>query len=174
MPVPGRRWPVLAMVPVNVLLVLWVWIGRVVFGVFGWFGLIMIPVALGVAVALTISTVLALTQAARPRVLTRGQLVAQLATWVGLLGVGAFLPDFGDAPDSYVSLLTNVFGYSDDLMSLSWLVTTAFAVLTGVAYVALLVTLVVGRRAQARAARDGVQAQATNTQNGWPAGSAST
>jgi hypothetical protein len=134
------------MVPVNLFLVVWVWIGRLVFGVFGWFGLIMVPVALVLAAALAVTTALALTQGGRPRALTGPQHVAQLVTWVGLLGTGAFLPDFGDAPDSYVSLLTNLFGYSDSLMSASWVVTLAFAAVAVVGYVGLVVTLVAGRR----------------------------
>ena len=67
------RVTLLAMIPVNVVLVLWVWIGRIVFGVGGWFFLIflvsVVPVLL---VALTLTTVLAYTQHGRPRSLTGG------------------------------------------------------------------------------------------------------
>ena len=42
---PGRT-ALLSMIPLNLLLTVWVWIGRLVFGVFGWFGLVLAPVAL--------------------------------------------------------------------------------------------------------------------------------
>ena len=141
-----HRWTLLWMIPINLFLVVWIWIGRIVFGVGGWFFLIMAPVALVVAVALLVTTVLALTQHGRPRALTGLQHGAQLATWLGLLGVGAFLPDFGDTEDSYTSSLTQLLGYSDAVMSASWVLTLASAALAVVAWLVLLVALVAGRR----------------------------
>ena len=53
------------MIPVNLFLVLWVWMGRIVFGVGGWFLLVflfsVVPVML---VALLVSTILALPRTA--------------------------------------------------------------------------------------------------------------
>ena len=60
---------------------------------------------------------------------------------------GAFVPDFGDTEDSYVSLLTQLFGRSDAMLDLSWTLMTVFAGVTLVAWVTLLVTLTAGRRA---------------------------
>ena len=74
----------------------WVWIGRIVFGVGGWFFLIflfsIVPVVL---IALILTTILAYTQDGRPRSLTPFQAWAQLLTWLGLFGFGAFCPTSG-------------------------------------------------------------------------------
>ena len=141
----GRR-VLLWMIPLNLLLVAWVWFGRIVFGVGGWFLLIflmtVVPVLL---VGLLLTTALAFTQPGRPRALTRPQARAQLATWAGMLLAGAFMPDFGDTEDSYLSLLTQLFGRSDALLNLSWTLTLVFGGVTLVAWMVLLVTLVGGR-----------------------------
>lgn len=146
---PGRN-ALIAMIPVNLLLVAWVWMGRVFFGVGGWFLLIflisLVPLLL---MLLTISTVLAFTQPTRagePRTLTRNQSRSQAVLWFGLFVFGAFCPDFGDAPDSSSSLLTQVFGYSDALLDASSLITLAGGAVALGGYVALLTTLTVGRR----------------------------
>lgn len=136
------------MIPLNLLLVAWVWFGRIFFGVGGWFLLIfMLTVVPVLLIGLLITTVLAFTQPGRPRSLTRPQAHAQLATWAGMFLAGAFVPDFGDTEDSYVSLLTQLFGRSDAMLDLSWTLMTVFAGVTLVAWVTLLVTLTAGRRA---------------------------
>lgn len=142
----GRR-TLLWMIPLNLLLVAWVWFGRFFFGVGGWFLLILLMTVVPVLLlGLLLTTVLALTQPGRPRALTRPQARAQLATWAGMLLAGAFMPDFGDTEDSYVSLLTQLFGRSDAMLDLSWTLVLVFAVATMVAWVLLLVTLTAGRR----------------------------
>ncbi|WP_051551748.1 hypothetical protein [Nocardioides sp. URHA0020] len=144
----GRR-TLLWMIPLNLLLLVWVWIGRIVFGVGGWFFVIflvsVIPVLL---IGLLATTVLAYTQHGRPRSLTPMQAWAQVLTWVGLLGFGAFCPDFGDTEDSHISLLTQVLGASDAVLDLSYTITIAFAGLAFVAYVVLLATLIFARRGE--------------------------
>lgn len=140
------RWPLLWMIPLNLFLVVWVWIGRIVFGVGGWFFLILAPVAALLAIALLVTTILAYTQHGRPRSLTRLQGVAQLVTWGGMFGFGLFIPDFGDTEESYVSFLSRVFGFSDAVMNLSWTLTQVFAVVTLVGYVLLASSLSAGRR----------------------------
>ncbi len=135
------------MIPLNLLLIVWVWIGRIVFGVGGWFFLIflmsVVPVLL---VALLVTTILAFTRAGRPRSLTRPQALAQIVVWAGLLGTGAFTPDFGDTDDSEISLLTQLFGRTRDMLDLSYTIALVCAGITVVAYVVLLVALVAGRR----------------------------
>jgi hypothetical protein len=142
----GRR-TFLWMIPANLLLIVWVWIGRLVFGVGGWFLLILlisvVPVLL---VALLITTILAFTQHGRPRALTPLQAWAQLVMWLGLLVGGAVMPDFGDTDDSQLSLLTQVFGYSDGLYDLSFSIALGAGFVAVVAYALLLVALVFGRR----------------------------
>jgi hypothetical protein len=93
-----------------------------------------------------ISTILAFTQDGRPRALSPLQAVAQLATWAGLFVLGAFMPDFGDTDDSQLSLLTQVFGYSDSLYDLSFLIALAGAVVAVAAYAVLLGALIFARR----------------------------
>ncbi|WP_343907408.1 hypothetical protein [Nocardioides aquiterrae] len=141
------RAVLLWMIPVNLLLVGWVWVGRIVFGVGGWFFLVflfsVVPVVL---VALVLTTVLAYTQPGRPRALTRFQAWAQLLTWLSLFLFGAFCPDFGDTEDSEVSLLTQVFGRSRGLLDLSYTITIGCALAAIAAYVVLLSSLVFARR----------------------------
>ena len=141
------RATLLWMIPINLFLVAWVWIGRVVFGVGGWFFLVflfsVVPVVL---LALLLTTVLAYTQHGRPRSLTGAQAWAQLITWLGLFGFGAFCPDFGDTEDSHVALLTQVFGHTDAMLDASYSITFGFAAVAIVAYVVLLGALVFARR----------------------------
>lgn len=132
------------MIPVNLLLCGWVWIGRLVFGVGGWFMLILIPAVLVLLVMLLVTTVLALTQEGSQ--LTGAQTAAQLVLWAGLLVLGAVMPDFGDTDDSTRSLLTQVFGYSDSLYDASFGLALAAAVVSVVSWVVLLVTVTAGRR----------------------------
>lgn len=141
----GRK-ALLFMIPLNLLLTVWVWIGRLVFGVFGWFGLVLAPVALVLLVALLVTTILAFTQEGRPRALTGFQAGAQVVTWLGMLVFGTFLPDFGDTEDSHISLLTQVFGHDDAMLSLSYTIAAVAALVTVVAYVVLLVSLTAARR----------------------------
>ena len=135
------------MIPVNLLLVVWVWFGRVVFGVGGWFFLVfMFSVVPVVLVALVLTTTLAYTQQGRPRSLTAVQAWAQLATWVSLFLFGAFCPDFGDTEDSERSLLTQLFGWSRGVLDLSYTLTIACALAAFVTYLVLLGSLVFARR----------------------------
>ncbi|GAB6987141.1 hypothetical protein JCM10369A_36660 [Nocardioides pyridinolyticus] len=135
------------MIPINLFLVAWVWIGRFVFGVGGWFFLIflfsVVPVVL---VALLVTTILAYTQDGRPRSLTGFQSVAQLTTWLALLVFGTFCPDFGDTEESEMSVLTQVFGWSRTALDISYATAMAAALVALVAWIVLLGSLVFGRR----------------------------
>ena len=140
------RVTLLAMIPVNLVIVLWVWMGRIVFGVGGWFLFIfMISLVPLLLLALSVTTVLAFTQHTRPRALTPLQAWAQLFTWLTLFLFGAFCPDFGDAPDSEISLLTQVFGWSQDLLDLSYSLMVGLGAAATVAYLVLLGLLVFAR-----------------------------
>ncbi|MEI5676265.1 MULTISPECIES: hypothetical protein [unclassified Nocardioides] len=134
------------MIPLNLLLCGWVWIGRLVFGVGGWFMLILFPVVLILLVMLIVTTVLAFTQDGSPKELTVFQTLSQLMLWLSLFVLGAVMPDFGDADDSMRSGLTQLFGYSDSLYDLSFLLAVVAAVASLVAWVTLLVSLTAGRR----------------------------
>lgn len=134
------------MVPLNLLLIAWAWFGRLAFGVGGWFLLILLPAVALLLVGLGLTTVLALTQHGSPKALTRAQALAQLGVWVGLFGFGLFLPDFGDAPESETSFLTQLFGRSDALIEVGMVVALGFGALVVVAYAVLLVLLIGARR----------------------------
>lgn len=135
------------MIPINLFLVVWVWIGRVVFGVGGWFLFIflftVVPVVL---IALTITTVLAYTQHGRPRALTGFQAGAQVVTWLALLAFGAFCPDFGDTTESEMSVLTQAFGWSRTALDVSYYTAMTAALVALVAWIVLLGSLVFARR----------------------------
>lgn len=138
------------MIPLNVVLVAWVWFGRVAFGVFGWMVLILgFRVVPFLVLGLLVTTVLAFTQPGRPRSLTRAQAWAQVATWVGLFLAGTFVPDVTDEETDAASVLTRVFGPSDALLALSRDLMTAFGLLAAVAWLVLLLTLTRGRRRRA-------------------------
>ncbi len=142
------------MIPLNLLLVVWVWIGRTVFGVGGWLVLIylvsIVPVLL---VGLLITTILAFTQPGRPRSLTRQQAWAQLSVWAGMLAFGTFSVDYAGEEDGEVSLLTRVLDDNEAALEVSWALMWAFAAVTVAAWIALLVTLVAGRRRERRPGR---------------------
>lgn len=137
----------LAMIPLNLVLIVWVWFGRVAFGVGGWFLLIyLITVVPALLLGLLASTVLAYTQRERPRRLTTGQAWAHVGVWLGMFGFGLFSPDFGDTADSELSMLTQVFGRSDALLGLSYDLTIGCGVVAVVAWIVLMGLLVFARQ----------------------------
>lgn len=144
------RTVLLWMIPVDLLLVAWVWIGRVLFGVGGWMILIyLISVVPVLLVGLLVTSVLALTQSPGPdgrRRLTDTQAKAQLWVWGGMFVFGTFSFDFGDTDDSDTSLLIKVLGDNDAVWTATTAVMGVSAVVTIVAWIALVATLTAGRR----------------------------
>ncbi|MBC9731780.1 hypothetical protein [Nocardioides marmotae] len=144
------RAVLLWMVPVNLLLVAWVWIGRMLFGVGGWMVLVylisIVPVLL---LALLVTSVLALTQRPGPdgrRALTRPQTQAQLFVWAAMLVFGAFSFDFGDVEDSDTALLVKVLGDHEAVWAATMTIMVVAALTTVVAWIALVATLTGARR----------------------------
>ncbi|MCW2849697.1 MAG: hypothetical protein JWR90_3671 [Marmoricola sp.] len=140
------RFVFLVMIPLNVLLVVWAWIGRLFLGAPGWFMILMTVVVPFLLLALLLTTVLAFRGSDKPHSLTGAQTLFQLAVWAGLLGFGFFLVDFGDTDDSQRSVFTNLVGTNDGSLALS---TSLAAVSTAVAvlgWLVLLVLLVAQRR----------------------------
>lgn len=145
------RFLYFANIPITLLLLVWVWMGRLLFGVGGWF-LLLLPLLIlpFVVIGLVISTIVTLAVATRTYRLTTPQSIAHLVMWFGFFGFGLFLPDAGDTPDSERSFLTQVFGRSDRLMDLGWTLTSICAVVAVLGWVAVLVT---GATARARDVR---------------------
>lgn len=132
-----------AMIPVNVLMIAWVWIGRMLFGSGGWFLLILLVSVVPIlAAVLAATTVLAFTQRRDAVVgrITGQQTLAQLLTWVGLLGFGFFLVDFGDTTDSESSAFTQLVGRQ--FIDLSWTLTIVTGALAAAAWIWLLIVLI--------------------------------
>ena len=132
------------MIPLNVVLIAWVWFGRLVFGVGGWFLLILMPVAGVLAIAFLVTTILSFTR--KPRQLSRTQTALQISTWTAMFGCGLFMPDFGDTENSSASSLTQVFGYSDRLLNTSFVLALGFGLAMVVLWLVLLVALIADRR----------------------------
>lgn len=145
-PRPSGRLTLALMIPINLVLLPWIWFGRVVFGVGGWFILILTPVVLIVGVALLVTTLQAFTQPTRPRRLTAWERRWQWSVWLGLLVGGAFLPDFGDTEESYTSLLGRIAGRSDAANQTSLTIAMIGYGIAVVAWFGLVIALAVGRR----------------------------
>jgi hypothetical protein len=140
--------------PVTVLLLLWAWLGRVLFGVGGWW-LVVLPLIVGpwILLALGLSSLLAYTREQRPRAFTRWETISVLALWLGLFGVGLFIVDFGDTPGSEMSILTELAGRSQSTLDLSWSLAMASGILAVAGWLGLIVLLILDRfRASATAA----------------------
>ncbi len=144
---PLGRKVLVWMIPVNLVLLVWVWIGRLVFGVGGWFFLIMLYAMPFLFLGLLVTTLLGFFVGSdRPRALTRAQALAQLTVWVAMAGFGFFIVDFGDAPESDLSVFTQLVGRTDATLSLSWTMTTITGMVVVGAWVVLLVLLLAQRR----------------------------
>lgn len=156
------------MVAVNLALLLWVWAARLLVGTGGWV-LLLFPMTVGPSffLALCLTSVLtwrlypwkvSRTRPARPgsTCLSVPQTTAQLVAWVGLLGTGFFLVDFGDSPDSEASVFTVLAGGSQAAHEATYVLTDVFGWTAIVGWVALLVLLLVQRRGTtvARRARE--------------------
>ena len=130
-------------IPLNLLLIAWVWLGRAAFGVpWGWMFLILLFTAVPVLlILLGITTFLAFRQPGR-RFTTR-QAYAQVAIWVAMVVFGAAIADFDDSGHTE-SLFSHWFGPA--MLHAGQAIVTAAVVLAAVAWIALLALLIAGRR----------------------------
>lgn len=162
------------MIAGHLLLVAWIWLGRLVVGSPGWF-VLLFPVTVGPVLVgvLALTTVMVRrrypksvwTAAPGPAgltTMTAGQTVAQLVAWIGLLGAGFFLVDTGDTGDkersvfSTVFAMLRVFGSQAELRTLSFPLTTAFVGVFAAGWFVLL-ALLLGRGPVETAAARGLQ-----------------
>ncbi|GAA2437509.1 hypothetical protein [Mycolicibacterium llatzerense] len=106
--------------PLNILLVAWMAIGRGLFVPLGWIALFTIFFS-----PLLLACLLATTRMIRRlpgRDLTVGQTRAQVALWSAMFGFGLFAPDGGDGP-TYPSILMKLLGepsWSETVSGLLW------------------------------------------------------
>ena len=140
------RGVLIAMIPVNLVMLAWVWFGRLFFGAGGWFLLILLYVLPFVFLALLLTTLLGFLRSPSPKALTRSQAIAQLTVWGGMWVLGFFLVDFGDADSSDLSAFTQVVGRNDVTLSISWTLAIVGACVAVLAWVVLLVLLIARKR----------------------------
>lgn len=137
------RSVLLLTIPLNLLLIAWVWLGRAAFGVpWGWMFLILLFTAVPVLlILLGITTFLAFRQPVR-RFTTR-QAYAQVAIWAAMIVFGAAIADFDD--DGHTeSVLSHWFG--PGMLDAGQAIVTAAVVVAAAAWIALLALLIRGRR----------------------------
>lgn len=165
-----RNFAYYATIPVNLALIVWVWIGRALFGSGGWWILIFLVSVIPVlAVALTATTVLAMLQHLPKAggLLTGPQFWALVGTWVSMFGFGFFIVDFGDSKDSYSSAFSQLFG--DGVIDVSNGLSGVFFVLAIIAWFALLILLIIGMQGRGeRKAREQQRRLAGYDAAGWP------
>lgn len=164
-----RNFAYYATIPVNLALIVWVWIGRALFGSGGWWIVIFLVSVIPVlAVALTVTTVLAMMQHLPKAggLLSGPQFWALVGTWLALFGFGFFIVDFGDSKDSYSSAFSQLFG--PGVIDVSNALSGIFFVTSIVAWVVLLVLLIIGM--QGRSERKAREQQASTGYNAasWP------
>ena len=85
------------------------------------------------------------------RAFTRWETISVLTMWVGLLGVGFFIVDFGDIPGSDMSILTE--GRAAPRQRSTWNLAVGSGALAVAGWLGLIVLLILDRfRAPAQAA----------------------
>ena len=170
-PVIGLRNTAYALtIPINVILILWVWMGRALLGAGGWFFLIfLVSVVPALAVALTVSSVLAILQRL-PKATGRlnpAQFWTLLGVWVSMIGFGFFIVDFGDSKDSEASAFSRLAGRAT--LDTSNTLSGIFFVLTIGFYIALLVLLIIGMQGRGERRRLELEQASGNLSAPWPA-----
>ncbi|MFD4180150.1 hypothetical protein [Rhodococcus sp. NPDC058514] len=146
-----RAFTFYAMVPLNLLLIVWVWIGRAFLGAGGWWIVVLTYTAVPVLIlALGLSSILAITQRvpASAGRLTPPQWGTHLVVWASMLGFGFFLVDAGDDADARASVFTQVVGATSGTLAVSDTLTAICVLAFVAAWVVLLVLLVAGQGAR--------------------------
>ena len=158
-----------ATIPVNIVLILWVWIGRALFGSGGWWMVIfLVSVTPAMIVLLTITSILAIRQRQPASVgfMTNGQFWCLVTMWLSLLLFGFFVVDFGDTKESISSAFSQLAGTA--AVDISNSLSIIFFVIAIVAYVGLLIQLIVGQ--DGRVERKSLQQQTLSDPLGWSSG----
>lgn len=144
-------------VPLNITMTLWVFAGRVIFGVpFGWaavFSLFVMPV---LVLMLIITTVLAFRQRRQPPRLSALQAWLHVALWLSLGFLGATIVDTREhgldldleggirEPENLSSVMTRILGWSPGTVLASVRLIYVFTVSTMLSWLALAIALAAG------------------------------
>lgn len=133
--------PALAM-PLNMLLLAWMVIGRGLFAQLGWmvvFGVLAAP-----WLALCLVATSRMMRKLPGRELTSGQAWAQVILWVSMFVFGLACVDGGDSPDAFPSVLMKVIGEGPRMETVSSLLWAASVVVGVAAWFVLLTKLTRG------------------------------
>lgn len=127
----------LAHLPLTLLVIWWAWLGRSMFAEPGWW-LLMMPIFFGgpILIGFAISETLVFLRRERPLTFTGTESFVVLGNWLGWIGLGFFLVDFGGRRDDAGSVFATVAG--EDWLDLS----TDLAIASGVVIVVTWVALV--------------------------------
>jgi hypothetical protein len=158
-----------ATIPINVVPILWVWIGRALFGSGGWWMVIfLVSVTPVMILALTITSILAIRQRQPASVgfLTNGQFWCLTTMWLSLLLFGFFVVDFGDTKESISSAFSQLAGTA--AVDASNTLSIIFFVTSIAAYIGLLIQLIIGQ--DGRLERKSRQQQTISDPLGWAPG----
>jgi hypothetical protein len=148
-----RRAVLVLAIPLNLMLVAWMAIGRALFGIItAWMSYFMVIAAAPVLlVLLTLTTVLMFCQQRRPR-LSTAQAWLQVACWLCMFVVGVAMED-GDDTGDVGGILLSLFGDNSTTETISGILLLIAGFGGAAAWLALFVLLIVGltrRRPPAR------------------------
>jgi hypothetical protein len=142
----GFRRAVLALaVPFNLILIVWMAIGRGFFGIItAWASYFMVLMAgPALLVLLTLSTILMFCQPRRPVRLTTPQAWLQVVCWLCMFVAGIAIVDFDDVGDGG-GILLSLFGDNPTMETISWILLLIAGFVGATAWLALLVLLFIG------------------------------
>jgi hypothetical protein len=140
-----RRAVLVLAIPLNLMLIAWIAIGRGLFGILtGWAAYIVVLWAgPALLVFLTLSTVLMFCQPRRPARLTTAQAWLQVVCWLCMFVVGVAIVD-GDDTGDVGGILLSVFGNNATMETISGISTLVAGFVGAAAWLALMVLLLIG------------------------------
>jgi hypothetical protein len=128
------RWVYAINLPITLYLVLWIWLGRVPFGLTSWWVAIF-PLTLGLIMALCLRATIGIARSPRhPRWFHRDEANAHVVMWLTMGVFGLALVDEGE------SVLSRLAGPEAHWVSWSWVLMALSAVIGVAAWAAVLLT----------------------------------
>ena len=132
-------------IPLNLILIVWMAIGRSFFGILtGWvFYMMIVAVGPVLLVLLTLSTILMYCQPRRPARLTAAQAWLQVVGWLCMFVGGIAIID-GDDVGNVGGILLSLFGDNSTTQAISGILMLSAGFVGAAAWLALVVLLIVG------------------------------